>query len=146
MVGPGTHRDLEIPHVTQTQTSRDAARAAVAAVLAGALLLSACASTPPEPTLAMHAAEQAIAVADTSRVADTSSPELAEAREKLSAAQVAIQHRQMAEADRLAVESRADAELASARIAQAKAVTVNEEIQRSTQAMTQEMQRNAGVR
>ncbi len=88
------------------------------AVLLGTLLLAACATTPPEPTLAMHSAEQAIAAADTSRVADTSSPELAEAREKL----------------------------ASARIAQAKARVVNDEIQTSTQTLALEMQRNAGVR
>lgn len=94
----------------------------------------------------MHAAEQAIAVADTSRVPDTSSPELAEAREKLSAAQVALQHRNMVQADRLAQESRADAELASARIAQAKAKVVNDEIEHSTQTLAQEMQRNAGAR
>ena len=116
------------------------------AVLLGTLLLAACATTPPEPTLAMHSAEQAIAAADTSRVADTSSPELAEAREKLANAHVALSHRNMKEADQLAQESRADAELASARIAQAKARVVNDEIQTSTQTLALEMQRNAGVR
>ena len=120
--------------------------ATAGAVLAGALLLQACASTPPEPTVALHAAEQAIAVADTSRVPDTSSPELAEARTKLSDAQLAVQRRQMIEAERLAQESRADAELATARIAQAKAHAVNEEIEHSTQTLAQEMQRNAGAR
>ena len=115
-------------------------------LLAGALLLLGCASTPPEPTVAMHAAEQAIAVADTSRVPDTSSPELAEARDKLSAAQLAVQRRQMVEADRLAQESRADAELATAKIARAKATAVNQEIEQSTQTLAQEMQRNAGAR
>jgi hypothetical protein len=116
------------------------------AALTGTLLFAACASTPPEPTLAMHAAEQAIAVADTSRVADTSSPELAEARTKLDSAKVALSHRQMTEADQLAKESRADAELASARFAQAKARAVNDEIEHSTQTLAQEMQRNAGAR
>ena len=116
------------------------------AVLGGTFLLAACASTPPEPTLSMHAAEQAIAVADTSRVADTSSPELAEARTKLDSARVALSHRQMLEADQLAKESRADAELASARFAQAKARAVNDEIEHSTQTLAQEMQRNAGAR
>ena len=116
------------------------------AVLGGTFLLAACASTPPEPTLSMHAAEQAIAVADTSRVADTSSPELAEARTKLDSARVALSHRQMIEADQLAKESRADAELASARFAQARARVVNDEIEHSTQTLAQEMQRNAGAR
>ena len=116
------------------------------AVLGAALLFAACASTPPEPTLAMHAAEQAIAVADTSRVADTSSPELAEARTKLDSARVALSHRQMIEADQLAKESRADAELASARFAQARARVVNDEIEHSTQTLAQEMQRNTGAR
>lgn len=115
-------------------------------VMLATLLLTACASTPPEPTLAMHAAEQAISAADTSRVADTSSPELAEAREKLAGANVALSQRHMRDADQLAQESRADAELASARIAQAKARVVNDEIQNSTQTLALEMQRNAGAR
>lgn len=115
----------------------------VPAGIAGVLLLAACASTP-EPTVALKAAEQAIAAADRTRVADTASPELSEAREKLAAAQSAAQAERMVESERLAVESRVDAELAFARIEAAKARAVNEEMERSTDTLTQEMNRNAG--
>lgn len=110
------------------------------------LLLSACASTPPEPAVAMKAAEQAIAVADRARIADSVSPELSEARDKLVAAQSAIQAKHMIEADRLAQESRIDAELAAAKIDAAKAKSVNDEMQHGTDTLDQEMQRNSGTK
>lgn len=116
-----------------------------AAGIAGVLLLSACASTPPEPTVALKAAEQAIAAADRTRVADAASPELSEAREKLTAAQAAAQDKRMAEAERLALESRVDAELASARIDASKASAVNDEIKHSTDTLTKEMDRKSGA-
>lgn len=113
--------------------------------LGGALLLAACASTPPEPTVAMKAAEQAIATAEVARVADAASPELSEAREKLTASKTAVQDKRMVDAERLALESRVDAELASAKAEVAKAKMVNDEMVRSTETLTQEMQRNSGV-
>jgi putative cell wall-binding protein len=119
-------------------------RAAAVVGVGGALLLAACASTPPEPTVALKAAEQAIAAADQTRVADAASPELSEAREKLTAARAAVQGKQMVEAERLAMESRVDAELASARIEASKAKAVNDEMKRSTDTLTQEMQRKTG--
>jgi hypothetical protein len=114
--------------------------------LGGALLLTACATTTPEPTLAMRAAEQAIATADRTRVADAASPELSESREKLAAAQAAVKSKLMLEAERLAMESRVDAELASARIELSKAVAVNDEMKHSTDTLLQEIQRNAGAK
>ncbi len=121
-------------------------RATIMASLGGAFLLTACASTPPEPTVEMKAAEQAIAVADRARIADAASPELNEAREKLTAAQRAVQEKRMAEAERLALESRVDAELASAKAESSKAKAVNDEIKQSTATLAQEMQRNSGAK
>jgi putative cell wall-binding protein len=118
-------------------------RGPLIAGVGSALLFAACASTPPEPTLEMKSAEQAIAAADKTRVADAASPELSEAREKLTAAQRAIQDERMVDAQRLARESRASAELASARIETAKARAVNDEIKSSTEVLAQEMQRNS---
>lgn len=125
-----------------TSPSRWHQRAAIMVSLGGALVFTACASTPP-PTVAMKAAEQAIAVADQTRVADAASPELNEAREKLTEAQTAVNNKQMLTAERLAQESRVDAELASAKIAAAKENAVNEEIRHSTATLAQEMQRNS---
>jgi hypothetical protein len=110
------------------------------------LVLAACATTPPPPTLELSSAKQAIAVADQTRVADAASPELSEARDKLAAAQAAAQDKHMVEAQRLAVESRADAELASARIASSKEQAVNHEMIQSTDTLSQEMQRNSGAK
>ena len=112
--------------------------------IGGVLLITACASTPPEPVVSMRAAEQAIAVADRARVSDSNSPELSEARDKYTAAQVAVQGKHMIEADQLAQESRVDAELASAKIDADKAKVVNAEMRHSTDTLNQEMNRASG--
>ncbi len=129
---------------------RSLPRAASIVAVGSVLLLAACASTPPEPTVAMKAAEQAIAAADRTRIADAASPELSEARQKLTAAQAAIEDEQLKDrmivAERLALESRVDAELASARNEAAKAKAVNDEIRQSTATLSQEMQRNTGAK
>jgi len=116
----------------------------VAAALVGLLALG-CASTPLPPTQAMQAAEMAIENAERTRVPDYASPELNEAREKLSAARDAVQDRHMVSADRLAKESRADAELASAKTEVAKAQAVNDDMQKSIDTLKQELQRNSGA-
>lgn len=120
------------------------------AVFSSVLLLTACATTPPEPIVAINAARQAIAAADRTRIADAASPELSEARQKLAAAQAAIQNKKLKDrmlvAERLAVESRADAELASAKTESAKAQAVNDEIMQGTATLSQEMQRINGVK
>ncbi len=131
---------------TQTMRRHGEARfAATAAALAGVMLFAACASTPPEPTVALKAAEQAIATAD--RTPATSvAPELTEARTKLTAAQAAAAKKDMVMSERLAMESRIDAELALAKSQAAAAQTVNEEMKRSTATLGQEMQRTSGAK
>jgi hypothetical protein len=108
-------------------------------------LLSGCSSTPKAPTEALQAAEVSIANAEQARVADYASPELAEAREKLVAARLAVEKKEMVSAERLAVQAKADAELATARAAAAKARSVNEELQKSNSVLQQELQRNSGA-
>jgi len=117
----------------------------VASALAGVMALTACSSTPKPPTEALQAAEQAIETAEQARVADYASPELGQAREKLTAARIAVQEEEMEQAQRLAEQSRADAELALARAQAAKANVVNDEMKKSTGTIKQEMQRNPGV-
>lgn len=109
-----------------------------------AFVLVACAAEPMVPDQAMQAADQAIASADKARVADSSSPELSEAREKIIAARAAVQQKQMVSAQRLAEQSQVAAELALARIEVNKAKTVNSEMMKSNDSLNQEMQRNTG--
>ena len=111
--------------------------------LGGVLLLAACASTPP-PSVALSEAKQAIAVADQAHITDASSPQLAEARTKLAAADTAVQAKQMSQAERLAQESRVAAELAFAQTTAQKNQSVNDEMLHSTQTLSDEMQRNTG--
>jgi hypothetical protein len=110
-----------------------------------AALFTACASTPLPPTQALQAAETAIADADRTRVADNASPELTEARTQLTAARDAVHNENMILAQRLAEQSKANAELASAKTEAAKAKAVNDDMQKSIDTLKQEMQRNSGA-
>ena len=83
-------------------------------VLTFSLTLGACASVPMAPTASLLAAEQAITTAEQDQVADYASYELSQAREKLAAANVAVQKKEMALGKRLAEESLVDTQLASA--------------------------------
>lgn len=125
-----THRNRGLIHLLSA--------CAIFGVLAG------CASTPNAPTEALQAAELAIANAEKDRVADYASPELAEARDKLTAARVAVAKKEMARAARLAEQSRADAELASAKTKAAKAQEVNEELDKNADTLQRELDRNSG--
>jgi putative cell wall-binding protein len=116
----------------------------IAISIGGSMLASGCASTPPAPTADLQSAAQAIATADQARIPDTTVPELGEARDKLAAARAAVAAQHMEEADRLALESRADAELASATTQASKEQAINDEIVKSTTTLSQEMQRNKG--
>jgi len=109
-------------------------------------MLSSCASTPKAPTEALQAADVAISTAEQARVADYASPELGEAREKLTAARVAVEKKDMVAAQRLAEQSRIDAELALAKSNALKAKAINDEMQKSISTLKQEMQRNTGVK
>ncbi len=131
---------------TSSRIWRQRSSAIALSGLSAALLLCACASTPPAPLASLSAAKQAIADADQAHVADAAAPQLAEARDKLAAANTAVQSQHMVEAERLAQESSADAELASAQSAAIKNQAVNDEMQHSTQTLSQELQRNAGAK
>lgn len=112
--------------------------------LASVLLLSACASTPPAPTAQLQAAQQAIASAERADASRHAAGELSAARTKLASANSAVQAEEMVAAERLAGESRVEAELASARTAFVKARIVNDEMQSSTGTLIDEMQRKSG--
>ncbi len=108
------------------------------------VLLAGCSSPPKAPDQALQAAELAIATAEQARVADYASPELGEARDKLTAARAAVAKEEMVFAARLAEQARADAELATAKAEVAKAQAVNDELSKNINTLEQELQRNSG--
>jgi hypothetical protein len=112
--------------------------------LTGMLLLAACASTPPAPLGNLQAAQQAIATAERGEGARYAPGELSEAHTKLALANTAITERKMVEAEHFADQSRAEAELASAKTSAAKANAVNDEMKRSNSTLVDEMKRTGG--
>lgn len=112
--------------------------------LSGLLVLSACASTPPVPTESLVAARSAIGNAEKSEAGRYAAPEVGEARDKLAAADAAVTQKDMVGAQRLANESRIEADLASAKTAQVKADSVNAQLQHDNDSLVDELQRKSG--
>lgn len=123
------------------RVTRRRLRIAVPAML---LLTIGCASTPPIPSASLQAAQQSIVSAERDEAGTHAAAEMSEAREKLSAAQRAVDEKAMLDAGRLADEARAEAELAVARTRLAKANAVNADIERSNATLIEEMQRKTG--
>lgn len=117
--------------------------ALVATTTLATIILTGCASTPP-PTAQLQAAQQAIASAERIEAGQFAAVDLASARTKLASADQAVVAKDMIVAARLADESRAEAELASARTANAKAKAVNDEMKKGTGVLVDEMQRSTG--
>src|SRR5690606_18921256 len=109
----------------------------VALLLPLSLALASCGSTLDAPDQALQAAELAITRAEQVRVADFATPELNQAREKLTAARSAVEQEDMPFAKRLADESRVSAELALAKTEMRKAQAVNVEMQNSIDTLKQ---------
>ena len=119
------------------------ARLLLATGVLATLLFAGCASAPP-PTAQLQAAQQAIASAETTEAGRYAAAELGAARTKLASANIAVTEKRMIVAGHLADESRAEAELASAKTANAKALAVNNDMKRSTGEMVDEMKRSTG--
>ena len=119
-------------------------RVRIAIGFTGALMLSACASTPPAPTANLQAAQQAIAAAERSEAARYAPGELSEAHTRLASAETAVGEKRMLVAEHFADQSRAEAELASAKASAAKANAVNDDMKRSNGTLIDEMKRNSG--
>jgi hypothetical protein len=113
--------------------------------LMAAALATACASTPPPPLASLQAAQQAITTAEGADAGGSAPGELAEARRKLQEANAAVKDGQMVSADRLALQSRASADLAAARTASVKAMAVNTELRAGNAALAEELNRQGGV-
>jgi hypothetical protein len=119
-------------------------RLPIAAGLVTGIILVGCASAPPAPTANLQAAQQAIANAERVEAGQYAASELNAARTRLASADAAVTEKKMILAERFADESRAEAELASARTASAKAKVVNDEMKRGTSTLVEEMTRSTG--
>jgi hypothetical protein len=120
------------------------ARLPLAAGLIAGLIVVGCASTPLPPTASLLAAQQAISNAERVEAGRFAAGELSAARTKLASADTAVTEKRMVLAEQFALESRAEAELASAKTGAAKANAVNEEMKRGTGTLVEEMKRSSG--
>jgi hypothetical protein len=107
-------------------------------------MIVACASTPPAPTASLQSAQQAISNAERADASRYAPRELNQARTKLTSANTEVAEKRMITAERFADESRAEAELATAKTTAAKAHAVNDEMKHSTSTLIEEMQRSSG--
>ena len=114
-----------------------------AAFFVGLVLVS-CATMPPEKPASIRAAQDAIANAERVEAARYAAGELGAARARLASAEGAVSDDNLIVANRFADESRAEAELASAKAAEAKASAINAEMKRSTGTLVEEMKRGTG--
>lgn len=127
-----------------THRPRGASHLRITVGLTGVLVLCACAATPPAPTASLQEARHAIATAEQAEAGRYASSDLSDARANLASADTAVSTKNMIAAQRLAEESTADAELATAKTADIKANAVNNEMKRSTATLIEEMQRSSG--
>ena len=113
-----------------------------------AIAFAACGTVPQPPTEALQAADIAVTTAENDKASEYAPLEMKTAREKLAAA-----HANLKDLDddkvmrlrRLADESRADAQLASAKAHLAKADAVNAELQKNSDTLRREVDRKSGV-
>jgi hypothetical protein len=127
-----------------TRNTQRGTRLLAAVGFTGMLALTGCASTPPAPTESLQAAQQAISSAELAEAGRYAPVELGEARTKLASANTAVSAQKMVAAEQFAKESRANADLATAKTADVKANAVNDEMKHSTGTLVEEMQRNSG--
>lgn len=113
----------------------------VASLTAVIVLSSACAATPVAPEAALADAREAIASAEQAGARQHAGAELDEAQQKLLLAEESVSNEKMIDAERLAYESMVVAELASARTESVKAAKINKEMDRSADALSEELQR-----
>lgn len=114
-----------------------------------ALALAACAAAPLPPTDALQAADIAVSSAEAEHAADYAPVEMRSARDKLAAARDT--HRdsddlRVQQARRQADEARADAQLALAQAHLAKANQINQDLQKTSDSLREEIQRGSGAK
>jgi hypothetical protein len=128
----------------RTSQANCGSRVRIALGITGLFVVGACASTPPAPVANLQAAQQAIAAAERGEAARYAPAELSEAHTKLTMADTAVTEKKMVMAEHFADQSRAEAELASAKSSAVKADAVNDEMKRSNSTLVDEMKRGSG--
>jgi len=113
-----------------------------ALLLASAMLLTACASTPP-PTGQLAVSEAAISRAVTAGGSELAPVEMTGARDKLARASLAMSDENYELARSLAQAAEVDAQLAEARANAVKATRVADELRESTRVLREELQRSS---
>ena len=115
-------------------------RLAESGLVAAGLLLGACATVPP-PTEQIAASRSAIESADVAGAGRDAPADLAQARDKLTAAQLAENVGDYERARRLADEATVDAQLAQARAATARSRQAVEQADATLRALREEANR-----
>lgn len=113
-------------------------------LVSGALLLAACATKPAPPTDELAVARSAIDYAVESSARDSAPEELAQARSKLNLAEQAMDSRNYAVAQQLAVEAEAAARLADFKARNSATRRTVNELESSIQALRDELARLQG--
>lgn len=114
---------------------------------AGAILIASfsallgCVATLDPPRAALTAATDAIASAERTDARQYAGAELDEAKHKLLQAEGAVEAENMLDAERLAMQARIAADLATARTEAAKASEINRQLYRDADALHEEMER-----
>lgn len=125
----------------KTVLSTCSQRPSLIAILVSGLFIYGCASSSPAPTSTLNAAQTAVISAERFDAGRFASSELGEARQLLARANAAVEAENMEEARRLALEAQVTAELAYAKAEAAKAAEINAELQRSADALREELNR-----
>lgn len=117
-------------------------RSALAAALAGLLVLAACAGNPPREQMAV--AKSTVDRATTAPGTAAAAPvELQAARDKLARAEKAMADKDYDEARQLAEQAQADARLAEAKAQAARSAQALQEVQGTVRTLNDELQRGA---
>lgn len=110
-------------------------------LLAATLFIAACASVPEAPVSTLDEARSAIASAEQAGARQYAGAELDEAQQKLIRAEESVENEKMVDAERYAQQATTLATLATARTESAKATEINREMERSIDALIEEMRR-----
>lgn len=121
-----------------------ATQAGLAPVLAGALLfLAGCTSVPPAPTQQLAVSAAAVEQAVSAGAPELAPAEYRAAREKLDRAHAAMATRDYAQAQMLAEQAQADAQLAITKTRSAKAQKAAASLEEDSRVLREEINRKA---